>query len=110
MDTLILRQDSSWKLVNEEDLDLDNLQKAVGGYIELVNVNESMNLFCNEEGKVKNLPINIVATNFVKTQKHFNDVLCGDVVFVNNSGDDSLGLNPEELNTIIDYIEFNQNK
>ena len=110
MNALVIKSDNSWKIVNQNDLDLDKLQEIVGGYIELVSVNTKINLFCNEEGKIKNLPVNTIATKFIKTHKHFNDVLCGDVVFINNLGDDSLGLEQEELNNIIDYIEFQQNQ
>ena len=37
---------------------LRNLQKIVNGYIEIVELSPSVDLICNEEGKIKQLPLN----------------------------------------------------
>lgn len=70
------------------------LSKAVAGSIEQVPLFTSINLgngekpcvaFCNEEGKLQNLPLNEWAT-FLWSQavngKHLNDALVGTVVVV----------------------------
>ena len=45
MNALVIKSDNSWKIVNQNDLDLDKLQEIVGGYIELVSVNTKINLY-----------------------------------------------------------------
>lgn len=59
---------------------LEHLQKAVGGYIEVVpSTQDGYSIVCNEEGKLNNLPINYKATML---HWHHNDPLCGDVVII----------------------------
>jgi hypothetical protein len=75
--------------------DLEFLQQAVGGHIEVVPYFDRLGdkpcvAFCNEEGKLKGLPINTHATllwgDAVGVQP--NDVLCGDVLVI--TGDKAL--------------------
>lgn len=76
---------------------LEFLQNAVGGWIELVpdfDVFEGQTgivAFCNEEGKLKGLPLNVKATEaWAKSVgapvADLGDALLGDVIIV--SGDD----------------------
>ena len=48
---------------------LEDLQKAVGGYIETVTVATDLVIICNEEGKIMGLPYNVTfcGTEFVGT-------------------------------------------
>lgn len=54
--------------------DLKTLQDAVGGYIEAVTITPNMTMFCNEEGLLRGLPLNIMATGM--SGRH----IVGDVV------------------------------
>ena len=56
---------------------LEELQKAVGGYIECVNTANGGYLYCNEEGKMMRLRYNPAANNMVE---FFDDYIVGDVV------------------------------
>jgi hypothetical protein len=73
---------------------LEELQAAVGGYIEGVNITkydgEDAVAFCNEEGKLKRLPMNQKATRAWRDALGFEpgDILVGDVAIV--TGDDEL--------------------
>lgn len=64
---------------------LEELQKSVGGYIETVPYFDRYNgepcvAFCNEEGKLDGLPLNVAATNaWQKLCGCTIDVLVGDV-------------------------------
>jgi len=51
---------------------LEQMQKAVGGYIEAV-PGTNMKVWCNEEGRLLGLPVNSAASVF-------NQVLVGDVI------------------------------
>ena len=55
---------------------LEELQAAVGGYIEMVRTNNVGYMYCNEEGKLLGLPVNIAATTMIE----HDDVIRGDVV------------------------------
>ena len=55
---------------------LEELQAAVGGYIEMVRTNNVGYLYCNEEGKLLGLPVNMAATTMIE----HDDVIRGDVV------------------------------
>lgn len=64
---------------------LAELQALVGGYIELVRVPfrvaaGTLVLFCNEDGKRLQLPVNRYATALMRVALQPNDVLVGDVV------------------------------
>lgn len=70
---------------------LEEMQKAVGGHIEEVPSFEKFHdrpciAFCNEEGKLDGLPVNIAATKAWRDQSGpHDDFLAGDVCIV--SGD-----------------------
>ncbi len=65
----------------EKALPLAQMQEAVGkGYIELVARRNGANLWCNEEGKLRRLPVNLVATCLwnVWLGRTAGDILVGD--------------------------------
>jgi hypothetical protein len=57
---------------------LEELQKYVGGYIERVQIAPNTDMICNEEGKLKGLPVNHAATLLV----HMTQIIVGDVLVV----------------------------
>jgi len=72
---------------------LEDLQKAVGGYLEVVPHFEKFGgewamMFCNEEGKLHHLPPNPFAMTLTSDLFRANDYLVGDVVII--SGDTKL--------------------
>lgn len=60
---------------NGRAFSLEELQKFVGGYIEHVPGSRPL-AYCNEEGRLKDLPVNAAASEF------FSQVLVGDVIQV----------------------------
>ena len=72
-------------------LTLENLQRYVGGYIEVVRVgtfnDQEVVFICNEEGKLRGLE-----TNFYLFGDFANDAIKGDVVFLQAKGEDLIGL------------------
>lgn len=74
---------------------LADFQRIVDGYIESV-TGDGWHLYCNEEGKLRGLPINMVATklahelfghNWRNTTEPYFDILVGNVVFIGNAPD-----------------------
>jgi len=55
---------------------LEEMQKAVGGYIQIVRTGNVGYMYCNEEGKILGLPYNKPATQMLD----FDDYVVGDVV------------------------------
>jgi hypothetical protein len=63
---------------------LDQFNVIVGGYIEGVTL-ETCHLYCNEEGKMMGLPVNVAATMLAhRLGWPRGDALCGPVVFLGN--------------------------
>lgn len=78
----IYKTDGTVKTVepkNGTDFKLDELQEIVGGHIEVLYLNSSEILVCDEEGKLKNYPLNIEATRIVQ-ENDISDYIVGDVL------------------------------
>lgn len=65
---------------NGIDYQLEELQAIVSGYIEVVPIGEKNLMVVNEEGKLKGLGINHVATTIFNKYTRGNDVIVGDVL------------------------------
>lgn len=65
MEASLIRTDGCGELIvpeNEKDFSLEEIQRYVGGYIEIVYLNGDMIMVVNEEGKIMGMDINPVAT------------------------------------------------
>lgn len=74
---LIIKADGT-----EKDLpkyDLEALQAIVGGYIEGVHLNDGRLMYVNEDGRMKQLPVNQKATSYFQGVTH---PILGDVVLL----------------------------
>jgi hypothetical protein len=80
--------------------ELEALQSAVGGWIEAVDLAEDLTMWVNEEGKIKGLDLNSIATAlFDKHFKNSFDVIVGDIVLTGgtNSKGNTVGLTEKQL-------------
>lgn len=59
---------------------LDYYQSIVGGLIQYVSMNDGGYLYCNEEGKLKGLQPNMVATMLCMDRLMRGDYIAGDVI------------------------------
>ena len=81
--------------VDEIGKDLDDLQAAVGGYIECIYMEDGKTiLICNEEGKINGLPLNRIVYN-VEGKPY--DVIAGDFIIVGDDDDDFRSLTDDEI-------------
>jgi len=69
---------------NHPSFSLEELQEAVGGYIERVVLPDGRPMYINEEGRCKGLPVNFLATKLAGI------MIVGDVLIIDTA------LNPEE--------------
>jgi len=68
---------------NKKNFTLNELQGFVGGYIEITETNDNRLMIISEEGKLRKLPTNGLATALYKYGK--KDVIVGDVVVINKN-------------------------
>lgn len=67
---------------------LDELQKFVGGYIQLVSTRKpARDLYCNEEGLIHDLPLNRTAQQFVDPMWNTAGCLRGNVAVMMHAND-----------------------
>ena len=88
--------------VREGENELHVFQEIVGGYIECFPIFDNVLCVCNEEGKLKGLPINFAFAG---------DIIVGDVFFCAENEGDFESLNAHQINilmrafTLIEIIE-----
>lgn len=78
--------------VKEIKGELHEMQEIVGGYIECFKVFDNILCVCNEEGKLKGLPINFTFGG---------DFIVGDVFFCLSGFDDFEGLDDYQADVIV---------
>lgn len=89
------RPDSGFYVTNISD-SLANLQKFVGGYIEIVQLFGDLAVICNEEGRLNGLPYNctIDGVSFV-----------GDILLVGTAGDELEDLGQDFIDRFQQFAE-----
>jgi hypothetical protein len=65
---------------NNKVFTLEELKSVVGGYIEIVQLTEDDLMVINEEGKLLNLPINVIATRVYRASRNTEDFIVGNVL------------------------------
>jgi|6_EtaG_2_1085325.scaffolds.fasta_scaffold00400_11 hypothetical protein len=88
------------------DRGLQPLKDIVGGYIEMVRINEfpALHGYINEEGKLDQLPINVRATSLVYGRScwgNLHDVIVGDMVILASKGPEEAAVNLDDINEIL---------
>lgn len=69
---------------NNKVFTLEELKSVVGGYIEIVQLTEDYLMVINEEGKLLNLPINVIATRVYRASRNTEDFIVGNVLICSN--------------------------
>lgn len=102
MITIVVQEPGEPPEVRDIEPTLKNLQAIVGGLIQYVpgdamGLPESIDVFCNEEGKNFDLEPNV----------HIGwDILCGTVYFVSNNGHGkTIGLTDVQISVVKQWLE-----
>ncbi len=66
-----------------DDPSLSDAQKFVGGWVEVVRVNDGI-LIIDEEGKLKDKPVNEVASKMYADKYGDADIIVGDAIYIPN--------------------------
>lgn len=83
--------------VKEIDNILEEKQKIVGGLIEFVELEETVDLICNDEGKMNNLEMNRIITN---------DIICGTFIICGQKDGYSISLTDEKIEKYKKYFSL----
>jgi hypothetical protein len=67
----------------KDDPSLSDAQKFVGGWVEVVQVNDGI-LIIDEEGKLKDKPVNEVASKMYADKYGDEDIIVGDAIYIPN--------------------------
>ena len=65
----------------EDSPSLSEAQKFVGGWVEVVQVNDGI-LIIDEEGKLKDKPVNEVASKMYADKYGDEDIIVGDAIYI----------------------------
>ena len=65
---------------NGSTFELEELQEVVGGYIEIVRLNDGRIIIVNEDGLSLNLPVNIEATNILRRDHSTTEYIVGNAI------------------------------
>jgi hypothetical protein len=81
----------------------ESLRDGVGGWIECVNLSDTVSLWCDEEGKLKGLPPNTLATMLFAERFGFADIILGNCCVLGGVDDEgeSLGCPQETIDKIV---------
>lgn len=65
---------------NGTDFKFEELQKIVGGYIDIIRLDNDQIMVINDEGKLMYLPVNMEATEIYQRIYMIDDCIVGDVL------------------------------
>lgn len=98
MKTLKITTDNKISIIDVDFSDYRALKRAIGGYIETVHTQNLYDYFkapilmiVDEEGLIKGLPANMVASYFYGILQH-EQPIAGDVIFALSLGENMVGL------------------
>lgn len=83
--------------VKEIENTLEKKQKIVGGLIEFVEIEDDIDLICNEKGKIYNLPMNRIIKN---------DIICGTFIIAGQKNGESISLKDEQIKKYKSYFKL----
>lgn len=85
---LTITTDNEVSIKEVDSVEYETLYEAVNGLVELVSINEDVDMWLNEDGKVNGLEPNVLATLlFNKVFPDF-DVIMGDVIITGGADDE----------------------
>lgn len=83
--------------IEEIENTLESLQTVVGGLVEYVNLEDDVDLICNEEGKINHLEYN---------RAIIHDIICGTFIIAGYNNGDTISLSEEHIKYYADYFKL----
>lgn len=85
---LRVNTDFTTEVLDLEDKEYPQLRDAVGGLIQPVDLRPGLTIWVNEEGKLIDLPVNVIGTHLWEKSFGMTDVIVGNCVFTGNANDE----------------------
>jgi hypothetical protein len=86
---LRINTDFTTEILDLEADSLMQLQEAVGGLVQAVDLHDDLTLWCNEEGKLINgMLANVIGTHLYEKNFGMTDIIMGDIVFTGGTDDE----------------------
>jgi hypothetical protein len=93
---VVTKKPNKKALLVEIENKLSELQRIVGGHIEIVQLTQKIVVICDDEGKLKGYEPNL---------KYGLDTLVGTVIFAGVEGEEIKSLNDEQLVLVANFCE-----
>jgi hypothetical protein len=99
--------DNNVEVKEVESIEYETLYEAVNGLIELVTIDEDIDMWVNEEGKVSGLEPNIIASIIWNKIFPNFDVIMGDVIITGGADEEgnTIGLSDKSIQDVMVLIE-----
>lgn len=94
------------RIIQIED-DLRTMQRLVDGWIEIVNVCPSICLICNEEGLIREMPVNRTIHYKTDGGKEWCQVIHGPFFLCAHDGPECVTLSDEQARILKNLFDFN---
>lgn len=91
---VVTKKPNEKPLLVEIENELSELQRIVGGHIQIVQLAPKIVIICDDEGKLKGYEPNLECGL---------DILVGTVIFAGVNGDDLTSLNDEQLEIVANF-------
>lgn len=79
--------------------DYKEIQKLVGGFFEVVRLPDGILLIVNEEGRIRNLPLNLTIADYP---------FYGDVFFCSSIEDEMVGLTDYQMESLLEILHIDK--
>jgi len=102
-----IRTDNTVEIKEVESIEYETLSTAVNGMIELVSINEDIDMWLNEEGKLIGLEPNVIATIIWNKVFPNFDVVMGDVIITGGADEEgnTTGLSDKSIQDVMVLIQ-----
>jgi Domain of unknown function (DUF3846) len=87
---------------------IEEMHKLVGGWIEVVNLQNGILMVVNEEGAITDLPLNFVTVVIDRGVVKPVHEIFGDVFFVSQVGEDFVSLDKEQIQQVKQMFAHNR--
>ena len=87
------------KMLDLSDKSLEKLQEAVGGWVQAIDLDADISMWCDEEGKIYSKPHNPFGQAFWEKSFGRTDYIVGDIVLTGGVDDEgeTIGLTDEQI-------------
>jgi hypothetical protein len=99
--------DNTVEIKEVESIEYETLYEAVNGLVELVSINEDIDMWLNEEGKLIGLEPNVLATLLFNKAFSQKDVIMGNIIITGGADDEgnTVGLSDSSIIDIFAMLQ-----